>query len=317
MRRNCSSLLLPLRGTREQIAHSLETPNCLVQRPSSSQQPPIYDRVIDRPGSQNTFFDRDVASHCHGLGSTTPQTNIPVQTFTRSFMGDTSTGESVNPLSHAYSTGTIPIGNVSEGLDHHGSLNTHPSERLLFEACNLQRTRAQGLHQECVCVKCLLQIPFLNLGFCPGREACGLDACMHLIGYRNFRCPFAGCSKIYCRCPFSDVWRHPGHLMEHSSERGRWLCTDRKCLAANRDFARQSDLIRHCEVAHCKNAPKYHCHVLDCKYHNNLSFNRKDTLQRHIKSKHAGHLVPRQRLGQGPRRLEPMPKESENSETKA
>ena len=176
----------------------------------------------------------------------------------------------------------------------------------------------RDMPSKCRCPTCLPYRLFADVGPCSGSSTCEYRS-------ENGHHFHGGRSRLYCCQMFDclyticDVWKPPGiglttrrHVLSHFGKSGEYRCKERYCLSRNKTFRRPAELERHYAGAHCKNATKYHCHVLGCKYHDHLSFPRKDKLNDHIRNMQSGYVLP----GRGLRKLKAKSKAIEQPGSK-
>ena len=274
-----------------------------------------------------TSVASNIPSPPSGLYYTTAHTYDPAENHTGPSREDSAADRSSATLPLAIGVDVASVDRFSEKSEWHGDANPRlpsglaPGDDNQSDSRSTQDGIAQNPSEDCLCTNCFMEASFIDLGRCPGSEKCK-EICgdpgrrfhdSSGLFSRIYGCPFADCQLRTCVCLGGDGFRWRQHLQSHSGEPGRYHCTAKYCPLANKPFKRWAELSRHCEGAHCKNAKKYHCHVLGCKYHDHLSFVRKDKLTSHIRNVHAGYVAP----GQGPRKLKPKVNKGEQSGTQA
>ena len=284
------------------------------------------DSSIQYPSAGHTSYVGEVSSSLHGVHDTTPWSHNPNEPCTTPSMGISTADVSTNPALLASDIIAGLINGLSRTVESRSDTGFRPSPCLEpddhghSEYCGTQDGQTLNSSQECRCQVCLTHAPFVDLCPCPGPEKCK-DLCGPLSLWHPleagkkviYRCPIADCQFRLCQWPHlnnNSDWRK--HLQSHSGKPGEYHCTAKYCPMINKPFKRWAELARHCEGAHCKNAKRYRCHVLGCKYHDTLSFARKDKLTSHIRNVHAGQVAP----GQGLRKLKLKAKKDESRETK-
>ncbi|KAL2036778.1 hypothetical protein N7G274_010502 [Stereocaulon virgatum] len=206
-----------------------------------------------------------------------------------------------NPVTLAPFTGDANMQGVSsDNAEHLGPWQASGDHSMLSKCAELPSPKSQGKDvgnknineilsvtpgERCSCLLCLPRPTWLETANESG------DDWSPAYAY----CRVLGCDWEYSDAPtvYSAAWRHEkSHFYDTTrNEAGvkKLICKQEYCKYSTK---RYSDIKRHYAAKHCKNAKKFPCHIIGCKFSGDNGFPRKDKLRDHLKASHRDMFAP-------------------------
>ena len=201
-------------------------------------------------------------------------------------------------LGHA--NGTDNMGGASSDSTEHSeqwqasadqTLLSTPAELLLpkpqgenIDVANIDDLFGLAPAKGCICLGCLCwptDVMFLDLSR-PVDISCRIPDCSWTHHIENW---------LYFGRDSKDQIAHheKGHFFERTPGRDAFTCKHEHCIYTTK---RSSDIKRHYAAKHCKNAKKFPCTVIGCKFSGDNGFSRKDKMRDHLKAGHRSMFTP-------------------------
>ena len=205
-----------------------------------------------------------------------------------------------DPLRLGHANGTDDMGGASSDSVEHSepwqasaeqTLLSTPAKLLLpkpqeenIDVANIDDLCGLAPAKGCVCLGCLcwptnekfLMVPR------PVNVSCRIPDCSWICHFENF-----GYSRNYI------IHHEEDHFFERTPGRDGFTCIftckHEHCIYTTK---RSSDIKRHYAAKHCKNAKKFPCTVIGCKFSGDNGFSRKDKMRDHLKAGHRSIFTP-------------------------
>ena len=201
-----------------------------------------------------------------------------------------------DPLRLGNANGTDDMGGASSDIvEHSEPWQASADQTLLSTPAELLLPMPQGEN-----------IDVANIDDLAPAKDCVCLGCMCWLTNENFP-RLSRSVKVSCRIPHCS-WFHIEHrtwtkyflkkiIVEHEEEhffertpgRDAFTCKHEHCIYTTKRF---SDIKRHYAAKHCKNAKKFPCTVIGCKFSGDNGFSRKDKMRDHLKAGHRSMFTP-------------------------
>lgn len=204
-----------------------------------------------------------------------------------------------DPLQLGHANGTDDMGGASsDSVKHSEPWQASADPTLLSTPVELLLPKPQGENIDvpniddlfgftpakgCVCLGCLCwptneKISELSR---PLKVSCRIPDCSWT--FRTYDLP-------QIRWQLVEVHQHEkDHFIEQTPGRDAFTCKHEHCIYTTK---RSSDIKRHYAAKHCKNAKKFPCTVVGCKFSGDNGFSRKDKMRDHLKAGHRSMFTP-------------------------
>ncbi|KAK3168249.1 hypothetical protein OEA41_004695 [Lepraria neglecta] len=205
-----------------------------------------------------------------------------------------------DPFRSGHANGTDDMGGASsDSVEHSEPWQASADQTLLSTPAELLLPKPQGENIDVANIDDLF-------GLAPAK-GCVCLGCLYWPTYRktpelsrsvNVSCRIPDCSWTYhikdltlpeCYLKWYVVRHEEKHFFERTPGRDAFTCKHEHCIYTTK---RSSDIKRHYAAKHCKNAKKFPCTVIGCKFSGDNGFPRKDKMRDHLKAGHRNMFTP-------------------------
>ena len=200
-------------------------------------------------------------------------------------------------LGHANGTDDM-VGASSDSVEHSEPWQASADQTLLSTPAELLLPKPQGENIDgtniddlfglapakgCVCLGCLCwptneEFRIISR---PMNASCRIPDCSWTYHFEKF--------YWYGNLKNRIVHHEEDHFFERTPGRHAFTCKHEHCIYTTK---RSSDIKRHYAAKHCKNAKKFPCTVIGCKFSGDNGFSRKDKMRDHLKAGHRSMFTP-------------------------